>query len=477
MGAMLVRHFFTTTAAHGGRAIRGLALQTRGRQGRLWTRDRRQCSDIAHKTGDGCGMQRLHHEAAATSTSVGKPPAPSLYLRTKRGDNAGEELEAQPLDMDQPYPAQTDDGYHTLSFYSFFEMTEQTVGALRDRMQTEWGASNSSIVSDKPKDTLGVVGRIYVCGEGINAQLSVPTQNTRALRQWIETDRTLRGRIPRFNWAIEHRKAFKALHVRARPLVAAGAHVDMETLRHEPEYLDPDQWDHELQAMKEADSGTELAPLVVDMRNNYEARIGRFEGAVCPDTDTFRDELDAVRSMSPDKKRPILMYCTGGIRCSVAGAVLRADGYETVKTLAGGVIAYGRHVRARPAGAAPSLFHGKNFTFDKRLGEPVTEHVLAECDQCGSPCDAFTNCANTSCNLLFIQCADCAEKHHRTCGSSLCIERASMTHEQLIANRMGPLWDYRSRIHPEKVFGRDWIARVEKLAAAAAAAQSKQNGS
>ncbi|KAJ2382881.1 hypothetical protein GGI23_007271, partial [Coemansia sp. RSA 2559] len=326
------------------------------------------------------GIRSIHNKGAETQPlhfrnhKDGSETQP-LYFR-----NHKEELDPQPLDMDQPYPEITEDGYHTLSFYSFFSLTQDKVAAARDRMQLEWSRD------------LGMVGRIYVSCEGINAQLSIPQENTRRLREWLESDAGFRGRIPRFNWAIEHRKAFKALHVRVRPLVATGGQLDMATLSHEPQYLDPEEWDSELRALQaksRTDPQHQAPPLLIDMRNNYEARIGRFEGAVCPDVDTFRDEMNVVRGLCQGKAKsdPIYMYCTGGIRCSVAGAMLRTEGYTNVKTLRGGVVAYGRHVRGRADGEKSSLFRGKNFTFDKRLGEPVTSQVVAECDQCGAPCD------------------------------------------------------------------------------------------
>ncbi|KAJ2866153.1 hypothetical protein GGI22_001354 [Coemansia erecta] len=419
------------------------------------------------------GVRSIHNKGVETQSLYirnhkEEPETQPLYFRNHKEEpetqplyfrNHKEELDPQPLDMDQPYPEITEDGYHTLSFYSFFSLTQDKVAAARDRMQLEWSRD------------LGMVGRIYVSCEGINAQLSIPQENTRRLREWLEADAGFRGRIPRFNWAIEHRKAFKALHVRVRPLVATGGQLDMATLSHEPQYLDPEEWDSELRALQaksRTDPQHQAPPLLIDMRNNYEARIGRFEGAVCPDVDTFRDEMNVVRGLCQGKAKsdPIYMYCTGGIRCSVAGAMLRTEGYTNVKTLRGGVVAYGRHVRGRADGEKSSLFRGKNFTFDKRLGETVTSQVVAECDQCGAPCDMFTNCANTSCNLLFIQCSTCADEHHRTCGSAVCIDRAKMTHDELVKNRMPPIWDYRTRVHPERVFGRDWISRVEKLAAA-----------
>ncbi|KAJ2776527.1 hypothetical protein H4R18_005624 [Coemansia javaensis] len=359
----------------------------------------------------------------------------SPYYRAEPGP-----LAAQPLDMDQPYPAPGPDGFHTVSFYAFFAIPAGELPALRDAIQAEWSRD------------LGVVGRIYIGEQGINAQLSIPAERTRGLRAWLEQHAAFSGRISRFNWAIEHRRAFKALHVRVRPMVALDAPVALETLAREPEYLSPAEWE---QALRQEGPGA----LLIDMRNTYEYRIGRFQNAVCPDADTFRDEMELVRGMCrgrpPDA--PIYMYCTGGIRCSVAGAILKAEGHANVKTLQGGVIAYGRHVRSSPG--SQSIYRGKNFTFDKRLGEEVTDDVLAQCDQCGAACDTFTNCANTSCNLLFIQCPACAARHRRTCGNALCLERARMSHDELVRNRMGPIWNYHMRIHPEKVFGRDGVAR------------------
>ncbi|KAJ2722644.1 hypothetical protein GGI07_003171 [Coemansia sp. Benny D115] len=358
----------------------------------------------------------------------------SPYLHT-----SSTPLPPHPVTIDQPYPPIPEDSHYTISFYSFFPLTTEQATNLRDQLQNEWS------------EKLGIVGRIYICEQGINAQLSIPVENTLELRQWLESHDNFRGRIPKFNWALEHRRAFKALHVRMRPLVSTGTPLTLQDLENEPEYLDPEQWDKELR---------ENNPQLIDMRNSYEYRIGRFSGAVCPDVDTFREELSVVRDLChEDKKKPIYMYCTGGIRCSVAGAVLKSEGYENIKTLRGGVIAYGRHVREAEQGREKSLFRGKNFTFDKRLGEQVTQEVLAKCDQCGEPHDVFTNCANRSCNLLFIQCPKCAEKHEHTCGTDLCRQRAKMPHEELIKNRMPSMWSYSLRVRPQKVFDENGIAR------------------
>ncbi|KAJ2447797.1 hypothetical protein H4S00_002799 [Coemansia sp. D1744] len=352
----------------------------------------------------------------------------SLYLRTHT------DLPPQLSTMDAPYPVPGSDGFVTLSFYSFFSL--QSIQTTRSHLQAQWEA-------------LGIVGRVYVSNEGINAQLSVPFAKIIDLREWLEHSTVFRGRISRFNWALEHSQAFKALHVRVRPLVAAGVEVGLDVLANEPEYVEPKDWGKELDTPD---------ALVLDMRNTYEYRVGRFDNAVCPDVDTFREELDQVRTMCSTRPRdaPILMYCTGGIRCSVAGAVLRGDGLTNVKTLRGGVIAYGQHVR-KTQETQESRFRGKNFTFDKRRGEVVTSEILAKCDQCGSECDTFVNCAHTSCNLLFIQCPGCAEKHKKTCGRELCVERAQLSHEERVKQKLPPQWSHRERVRPELVF-RDGVA-------------------
>ncbi|KAJ2078432.1 hypothetical protein H4R24_004481 [Coemansia sp. RSA 988] len=383
---------------------------------------------------------RWLHESRNNKSARDISSNASPYYRNEPG-----QLSSQPSNMDQPYPSTTEDGYYTISFYSFFDIPESRLQSLRDKIQYEWDSK------------LNIVGRIYIYDQGINAQLSIPAENVQKLRMWLEENYIFVGRIPRFNWAIDHRRAFKSLHVRVRPLVATDIPLSMETLRCEPEYLQPDEWEQQLRDLGED-------ALLVDMRNNYEYRIGRFENAVCPDVDTFREEMTVVRDMCKTRSRdqPIYMYCTGGIRCSIAGAILKSEGHSNVKTLQGGVIAYGKYVRENRDNSQSSIYRGKNFTFDKRLGEVVTSEVLTKCDQCGGECDTFTNCANNSCNLLFVQCSTCAEKHHRTCGNELCVERAQMSHEERVKDRMGSIWNYHLRVRPNKVFDKHGIAQPNR---------------
>jgi UPF0176 protein len=120
----------------------------------------------------------------------------------------------------------------------------------------------------------------------------------------------------------------------------------------------------------------------------------------------------AVEMMQDKKDKNIIMYCTGGIRCEKASAYMLHNGFNKVFHLEGGIINYSKQVKEK---GLESKFIGKNFVFDDRLGERVTDHVIAHCHQCGEPADTHTNCNNAACHLLFIQCTACAEKYQGCC--------------------------------------------------------------
>jgi UPF0176 protein len=153
----------------------------------------------------------------------------------------------------------------------------------------------------------------------------------------------------------------------------------------------------------------------VDMRNHYESEVGHFQNAICPDVDTFREELQIVEDIMKDQKdKNLLMYCTGGIRCEKASAWMKHIGFENVFQLEGGIIKYAQDVKSQ---GLENKFIGKNFVFDERLGERITEDIIANCHQCGKPCDDHTNCKNDGCHLLFIQCTECAAKYEGCCST------------------------------------------------------------
>jgi len=251
---------------------------------------------------------------------------------------------------------------------------------------------------------LEVVGRIYIAQEGINAQLALPSIHFEAFKAAVYTIEFLKG--IRLNIAIEEKqKSFIKLDIKVRAkIVADGIEDPTFSLQNSGKYLDAAAWN---EMMEKPDS------VVIDMRNHYESEVGRFEGASCPDTDTFREELARVLDLYKEEKdKPILMYCTGGIRCEKASAWMKHNGYNEVYHLEGGIINYVNQVNAS---ALDNKFKGVNFVFDQRLAERITEDVIAQCHQCGEPADKHINCANTGCHLLFIQCDACAAKFEHCC--------------------------------------------------------------
>ncbi|MEM1318783.1 MAG: rhodanese-related sulfurtransferase [Bacteroidota bacterium] len=253
-------------------------------------------------------------------------------------------------------------------------------------------------------DELRVFGRIYVAAEGVNGQISVPTDLLEAFKAKLYSVDFLKN--IRLNIAVEDdSKSFYKLKIKVRHKIVADG-------------LDDSSFDVTKRGQHlTAEAFNELADdpntIIVDMRNHYESEVGHFENAVCPDVETFREALPLVEDMlKEDKDKNIVMYCTGGIRCEKASAYYKHKGFEKVFQLDGGIIEYSRQVEQQ---GLPNKFKGKNFVFDDRMGERISDEVIARCHQCGELCDTHTNCANDACHILFIQCPSCAEQYEGCC--------------------------------------------------------------
>ncbi|KAG0234432.1 hypothetical protein BGW42_006642 [Actinomortierella wolfii] len=315
-------------------------------------------------------------------------------------------------DYVQRTPHPPSENYITLSFYQFRPLSDMDV------LRTQYFLLNDL-------RAMNVVGRIYVSTEGMNAQISCPKDREEEFKTYFADHWPIFDKL-RFNRAMSEGKAFKKLHVRVkRQLVSDGIDNSSFDITDQPTYLTPEEWHNEL-------SSHTKPPILIDMRNQYESSIGHFENAIRPDVTTFRENVDAMFEICEGKEdQDIYMYCTGGIRCTRSGALLKSKGFKSVKMLQGGITAYGRYVQEKREeaianglgeDAVKSIYKGKNFTFDKRLGEPITKDVLAKCHLCGSPCDTYHNCSNMACNLLMISCPTCREKHEGTCGSKSCVD-------------------------------------------------------
>jgi len=277
----------------------------------------------------------------------------------------------------------------TLSFYRYVIIDQ--LQSFRDEFYTQL-------------NELNCFGRIYVAREGINAQMSVPSENLKAFLELLEKNVYLKN-MP-IKYAVEDDgKSFYKLIVRLKNrILADGLDDNAYDVTHVGKHLTALEF-HELAAKEET--------LVIDMRNRYESEIGHFENAVCPEADTFREEIQMVTEEFKDQKdRKILLYCTGGIRCEKASAYFKHLGFSDVNQLHGGVIEYAQQIKKA---GLQSRYIGKNFVFDNRMCESIDHRVVGKCHQCGAPADTHVNCANDACHLLFIQCAVCAEKYDRCC--------------------------------------------------------------
>ena len=277
----------------------------------------------------------------------------------------------------------------TISFYCYFRIEEP-------------GVFRNTLYSNLKE--LGIFGRIYVAHEGINAQVSVPTEKLEAFKSYLYSIEPLNSL--RLNFAVDDDgKSFYALDIKVRNHIVADGITDPGfDMANKGRYVNAEAFN---KLTNDPDT------IVIDMRNHYEFEVGHFEKAIELPSDTFREQLPmAVDMMNEKRDKNIIMYCTGGIRCEKASAYMLHKGFKNVFHLEGGIIHYTSQVKEK---GLVNKFHGKNFVFDQRLGERITDEIIAKCHQCGKPADTHVNCVNDACHLLFIQCDKCNQKYEGCC--------------------------------------------------------------
>jgi len=299
----------------------------------------------------------------------------------------------------------------TLSFYKYHQIKNTSL--FRDHLYLMW-------------EKLDVLGRIYIASEGINAQLSMPSQNFNEFKTKLDSIDFLKE--IRLNVAVEQDDfSFLKLKVKIRnKIVADGLSENSFDLSNNGTHVNASEFNTLIENPN---------TLLVDMRNHYESEIGHFDGAILPDVDSFRESLPIIEKKfaKHKKSKNIVMYCTGGIRCEKASAFLKHKGYEKVYQLDGGIIEYARQVDQEKIN---NKFLGKNFVFDHRRSEAVSDEIIANCHQCGEKCDTHINCANEACHLLFIQCEKCAKEFNNCC-SEECYKINSLSLEDQKKLRKG----------------------------------------
>lgn len=255
--------------------------------------------------------------------------------------------------------------------------------------------------------SLNLVGRIIVADEGLNGTVSGTAESCNIYMDTLHAD----SRFSKIDFKIDDVEvpSFIKMHCRYK------AEIVHSGLR-DPGIINP-----------EIKTGVHLAPadfvkmkdeddvIIVDVRSNYEHSIGRFKNAVTFDIENFRDFPAMINQLAQYRDKKIVTYCTGGIKCEKASALLLHEGFENVYQLHGGIIKYGKE-------AGGEDFEGKCYVFDNRVAvdiNSVNPVVISTCRNCGAHTTKMINCANPECNEHFTQCDECGEKLDGAC-SELC---------------------------------------------------------
>jgi len=254
-----------------------------------------------------------------------------------------------------------------------------------------------------------VACRIYLSTEGINGQMSAVDADAEAYQQWLRSDPRFKEIVFKVHRSEEN--VFPRITVKVRKqLVALDHPVDLSMTG---EHVSPAKWREMLEKRDEE-------TLLIDVRNDYEWRLGHFEGAELPPKEQFRhfpEYAQKLKEKCNPKTAKVMMYCTGGIRCELYSALLKEKGFENVYQLDGGVIQYGLSEGAKH-------WKGKLFVFDDRLSVPISEkdntQLISCCFHCNQQTDLYFNCANVDCNELFFSCPDCAEALKGCCCDECC---------------------------------------------------------
>ncbi len=247
--------------------------------------------------------------------------------------------------------------------------------------------------------------RLYITKDGLNGQMCIARKDAQVYIDWMHSREQFKDVHFKLQGVDTH--VFPRCTVKVRnELVALGTQVDFSK---RGKYLTPNEWKNLLE-------DTNQENIVIDTRNEYEWKVGHFEGAELLPYETFKDFLKYARDLKSrleTEKSPknVLMYCTGGIRCELYSALLQEQGIENVYQLKGGIINYGQE-------AGSSHWKGSLFVFDDRLTVPLSEEktdVIGKCHHCGVETESYYNCANVDCNELFLSCPECLEAKAGCC--------------------------------------------------------------
>ncbi|MBU3741760.1 MAG: rhodanese-related sulfurtransferase [Candidatus Kapabacteria bacterium] len=258
---------------------------------------------------------------------------------------------------------------------------------------------------------LNLRGRILVASEGINGTLSGTDEACRRYTEAMYADVRFSDMVFKTDEVDGH--VFDDLSVKVKTeLVTFRCDRPGDPASHTGQRLSPEQW---LNFMERGDA------IIIDGRTGYEYDVGHFRGAIRPPVDSFRDFPQWIReTFAEDKHRPILTYCTGGIRCEKLTSFLLEEGFSDVYQLDGGIVTYGKDPVTKGA-----KWDGTCYVFDQRLTVPINHtddrRVVGACHHCGEPTERYVNCANIDCHRQHLTCSACEATFKRSC-SPACME-------------------------------------------------------
>ena len=221
---------------------------------------------------------------------------------------------------------------------------------------------------------LGLKGSVYLSPNGINFSLAGSEEAVEQYLRFMEQDKRFLD-IP-LKKTYSETQPFRRMKVRQKKEIISLGRDDINPRELTGDYVTP----QELYAMYENNEDV----IVLDTRNEYETRVGLFENAVDLQLDTFRDFPDAIEQLPEEyKDKQIVMYCTGGIRCEKASAVMLKAGFSDVKQLEGGVLDYFKETGGK-------YWNGDCFVFDERvaLDTDLNETEYIYCYICREPLSA-----------------------------------------------------------------------------------------
>lgn len=251
---------------------------------------------------------------------------------------------------------------------------------------------------------LHLKGRVIISKHGINGTLGGDIENLREYKREMNRSVIFKGIM--YKWSDGSGHDFPRLSIKERPeLVAFGApdeiKVNDKGVIGGGKHLKPDQVNRLVE-----ERGNEV--VFFDGRNAYEAEIGKFEGAVVPDVKTSRDFIKEIESdkYNDIKDKPVITYCTGGIRCEALSALMINRGFKEVYQIDGGIVKYGEKY------GDEGLWQGKLHIFDNRMVHQFSDKAkdIGLCVHCRQKTSRYINCANVGCNRLVLVCSSCGKQ-------------------------------------------------------------------